>query len=100
MTDTKFIDDLAHKINDAIPAGIKGIQQDMEKNTLILTDNDGEELSHLKINEKCQVELGEEELEIDVEEETVKPALDAAASGDHGWRDDVGGRSCDRRANG
>jgi BMFP domain-containing protein YqiC len=32
MTDTKFIDDLAHKINDAIPAGIKGIQQDMEKN--------------------------------------------------------------------
>ena len=32
MTDTKFIDDLAHKINDVIPAGIKGIQQDMEKN--------------------------------------------------------------------
>jgi BMFP domain-containing protein YqiC len=32
MLDTKFIDDLARKISDSIPAGIKGAQQDLEKN--------------------------------------------------------------------
>jgi len=32
MFDTKFIDDLARQISDKIPAGIKGAQQDLEKN--------------------------------------------------------------------
>jgi BMFP domain-containing protein YqiC len=32
MLDTKFIDDLARQISDNIPAGIKGAQQDLEKN--------------------------------------------------------------------
>ncbi len=32
MLDTKFIDDLARRISDNIPAGIKGAQQDIEKN--------------------------------------------------------------------
>ena len=32
MLDTKFIDDLARKISDSIPAGMKGMQADVEKN--------------------------------------------------------------------
>lgn len=32
MLDTKFIDDLARQISDSIPAGIKGVQEDLEKN--------------------------------------------------------------------
>jgi len=32
MLDTKFIDDLARQISNSIPAGIKGAQQDIEKN--------------------------------------------------------------------
>lgn len=32
MLDNKFIDDLARQISDSIPAGVKGLQQDMEKN--------------------------------------------------------------------
>jgi len=32
MLDTKFIDDLARKISDSIPAGVKGMQTDVEKN--------------------------------------------------------------------
>ena len=32
MLDTKFIDDLARQIGDKMPAGIKGAQQDLEKN--------------------------------------------------------------------
>jgi BMFP domain-containing protein YqiC len=32
MFDTKFIDDLARQISANIPAGIKGAQQDLEKN--------------------------------------------------------------------
>jgi BMFP domain-containing protein YqiC len=32
MLDTKFIDDLARRISDSIPAGIRGAQQDIEKN--------------------------------------------------------------------
>jgi BMFP domain-containing protein YqiC len=32
MLDTKFIDDLARQISANIPAGIKGAQQDLEKN--------------------------------------------------------------------
>ena len=32
MLDTKFIDDLARRISDNIPAGVKGAQQDIEKN--------------------------------------------------------------------
>ena len=32
MLDTKFIDDLARQISESIPAGIKGMQQDVEKN--------------------------------------------------------------------
>ncbi|HYQ73447.1 MAG TPA: accessory factor UbiK family protein [Gammaproteobacteria bacterium] len=39
MLDSKFIDDLARRISDSIPAGIKGAQQDIEKNinTLLQT---------------------------------------------------------------
>ena len=29
---TKFIDDLARQISDSIPSGVKGLQQDIEKN--------------------------------------------------------------------
>ena len=32
MFDTKFIDDLARQISDSIPSGVKGLQQDIEKN--------------------------------------------------------------------
>ena len=32
MLDTKFIDDLARQISESLPAGIKGAQQDLEKN--------------------------------------------------------------------
>lgn len=32
MLDTKFIDDLARQISESIPAGIKGMQHDVEKN--------------------------------------------------------------------
>jgi len=32
MFDTKFIDDLAHQISAAIPAGVKGMQEDVQKN--------------------------------------------------------------------
>ena len=32
MLDTKFIDDLARQISESIPSGIKGMQQDLEKN--------------------------------------------------------------------
>ena len=32
MLDTKFIDDLARQISASIPSGLKGMQQDMEKN--------------------------------------------------------------------
>ena len=32
MLDTKFIDELARQISDSIPAGVKGVQQDIEKN--------------------------------------------------------------------
>ncbi len=32
MLDTKFIDELARQISDSIPAGVKGMQQDLEKN--------------------------------------------------------------------
>jgi BMFP domain-containing protein YqiC len=32
MLDTKFIDDLARQISANIPSGLKGMQQDIEKN--------------------------------------------------------------------
>ena len=32
MLDTKFIDDLARQISASIPSGLKGMQQDVEKN--------------------------------------------------------------------
>ena len=32
MLDAKFIDNLARKISDSIPAGVKGAQADVEKN--------------------------------------------------------------------
>ena len=32
MFDTKFIDDLARQISDSVPSGVKGLQQDLEKN--------------------------------------------------------------------
>jgi len=32
MLKTKFIDDLARQISDSIPSGVKGLQQDFEKN--------------------------------------------------------------------
>ena len=32
MFDTKFIDDLARRISEAIPTGIKGMQEDVQKN--------------------------------------------------------------------
>ena len=32
MIDTKFIDGLARKISDNVPSGVKGLQQDLEKN--------------------------------------------------------------------
>lgn len=32
MFNTKFIDDLARQISNSIPAGVKGLQQDVEKN--------------------------------------------------------------------
>jgi BMFP domain-containing protein YqiC len=32
MLNTKFIDDLARQISNGIPAGVKGLQQDVEKN--------------------------------------------------------------------
>ena len=32
MLDTKFIDDLARQISASIPSGLKGMQQDIEKN--------------------------------------------------------------------
>ena len=32
MLNTKFIDDLARQISDSIPAGVKGLQADVEKN--------------------------------------------------------------------
>ena len=32
MFDTKFIDDLARQISEAIPAGVKGMQEDVQKN--------------------------------------------------------------------
>ena len=32
MLKTKFIDDLARQISDSIPSGVKGLQQDLEKN--------------------------------------------------------------------
>ena len=32
MLDTKFIDELARQISDSIPASVKGVQHDLEKN--------------------------------------------------------------------
>jgi len=32
MFNTKFIDDLARQINESIPTGIKGMQEDVQKN--------------------------------------------------------------------
>ena len=32
MFDTKLIDDLARQISEAIPAGVKGMQEDVQKN--------------------------------------------------------------------
>ncbi len=32
MIDTKFIDDLARQISDAIPSGVKNMQADVQKN--------------------------------------------------------------------
>jgi BMFP domain-containing protein YqiC len=32
MLNTNFIDDLARQISNSIPAGVKGLQQDVEKN--------------------------------------------------------------------
>ena len=32
MLNTKFIDDLARQISEAIPAGVKGMQEDVQKN--------------------------------------------------------------------
>ena len=32
MFDTKFIDDLARQISEAIPTGVKGMQEDVQKN--------------------------------------------------------------------
>ena len=32
MLNTKFIDDLARQISAAIPAGVKGMQEDVQKN--------------------------------------------------------------------
>jgi hypothetical protein len=32
MIDTKFIDDLARQISEAVPAGVKGMQEDVQKN--------------------------------------------------------------------
>ena len=32
MFDTKFIDDLARQISEAIPAGVKDMQEDVQKN--------------------------------------------------------------------
>jgi BMFP domain-containing protein YqiC len=32
MLDTKFIDDLARQISNSIPAGVKDLQEDVEKN--------------------------------------------------------------------
>ena len=32
MFDTKFIDDLARQISEAIPSGVKGMQEDVQKN--------------------------------------------------------------------
>ena len=32
MFDTKFIDDLARQISNNVPSGVKGVQQDIEKN--------------------------------------------------------------------
>ena len=39
MLDTKFIDDLARKISDSIPSGVKDMQADMEKNIHTLLQN-------------------------------------------------------------
>ena len=36
MLNTKFIDDLARQISNSIPAGVKGLQQDVEKNVRTL----------------------------------------------------------------
>jgi BMFP domain-containing protein YqiC len=36
MLNTKFIDDLARQISDSLPAGVKGLQQDVEKNVRTL----------------------------------------------------------------
>ena len=36
MLDTKFIDDLARQISAGIPSGLKGMQQDIEKNIHVL----------------------------------------------------------------
>ena len=36
MLDTKFIDDLARQISASIPAGLKEMRQDVEKNTRTL----------------------------------------------------------------
>jgi BMFP domain-containing protein YqiC len=32
MFNTKFIDDLARQISEAIPSGVKGMQEDVQKN--------------------------------------------------------------------
>ena len=32
MFNTKFIDDLARQISESIPAGVKGMQEDVQKN--------------------------------------------------------------------
>lgn len=32
MFDAKFIDDLAHRLSDAMPPGIRNVQSDLEKN--------------------------------------------------------------------
>lgn len=38
MLNTKFIDDLARQISNSIPAGVKGLQQDVEKNIRALLE--------------------------------------------------------------
>lgn len=36
MLNTKIIDDLARQISESIPAGVKGMQEDVQKNILTL----------------------------------------------------------------
>ena len=38
MLNTKFIDDIARQISEAIPTGIKGMQEDVQKNVHTLLE--------------------------------------------------------------